>query len=119
MPVLPAGGCGVIVRTVPVLPPSPDMLRAMERLEAQLRRAADDLALAIAAERLPVPGPAAVVAQEAPDRYRNAFRGRERCGRLMSLVGAPCARLEGHRDGCRSREAMESDRLRRVGERRA
>jgi hypothetical protein len=98
----------VIVRTRPGLPPSPDMLRAMERLESQLRRAADDLALAIAAERAMAPEP-----WTPPDRYTSGYRGLERCGRLMEVLRQPCARLEGHGGQCRSRAAMESDRARR------
>ena len=104
----------MIVRTAPALPASPDMLRAMERLESQLRRAADDLALAIAAERMPAPpAPDPAAPREPPDRYAAPFRGKARCGRLMGLVLEPCARLEGHRDCCRSRAAMEADRARR------
>ena len=97
-----AGGDQVIVRTAPVILPEPDAMRAMERLEAQLRRAADDLAASLATMREAATLP--LVEIPGPDRPR--------CNRWMPIAKEPCRRQPGHRDSCRSRAAMESDTYR-------
>jgi hypothetical protein len=96
----------VILRTAPAVPPDPDLLRAMERLESQLRRAADDLARALGAARLAsLPPP-----PEPPSDAEDVYRGRRRCRRWMPAARTRCDRLEGHRGPCRTREAMDNAR---------
>jgi hypothetical protein len=95
----------MIVRTAPVVLPQPDAMRAMERLESQLRRAADDLAAELAAMRAAVEAP--LVAIPDPDT-------RPVCGKWMRNLQTFCARSPGHTPTCRSREAMDSAKERRV-----
>jgi hypothetical protein len=93
----------MIVRTAPVVLPQPDAMRAMERLESQLRRAADDLAAALAAMR------AATEAQlvTMPDPSRPT------CGRWMRNARDYCGRAPGHKQGCRTRATMDAETARR------
>jgi hypothetical protein len=83
----------------------------MERLEAQLRRAADDLAETLAAARQSTDDPTPLRVVEPPDAM---FRGRRRCGLWMPQAREACARLEGHSNCCRTHEAMETERLMRA-----
>ena len=99
-----------MVRTAPVTAVAPDALRAMERLESQLRRAADDLAETLAAVREVATMPLPLPPEPLPDGSR--------CGRWMPRVGAPCARFAGHGDHHRTRRLMDVDAARR-SERRA
>jgi hypothetical protein len=93
----------VIVRTAPIVLPQPDAMRAMERLESQLRRAADDLAAELAAMR------AATEAQlvTMPDPSRPT------CGRWMPNARDYCGRGPGHKQGCRTRATMDAETERR------
>jgi hypothetical protein len=93
----------MIVRTAPVVLPQPDAMRAMERLESQLRRAADDLAAALAAMR------AATEAQlvTMPDPSRPT------CGRWMRNARDYCGRAPGHKQRCRTRATMDAETARR------
>jgi hypothetical protein len=93
----------VIVRTAPIVLPQPDAMRAMERLESQLRRAADDLAAELAAMR------AATEAQlvTMPDPSRPT------CGRWMRNVRDYCGRAPGHTPGCRTRATLDAETARR------
>jgi hypothetical protein len=36
-----------------------------------------------------------------------------RCGRILGIIGEPCARAAGHQDSCRSRALMDADNERR------
>lgn len=89
----------VIVRTTPRLPVSPDVLRVLERLESQLRRAADDLAEAIADME-----PATAYEPPAPMLDRMSAR----CLQIMRS-GQLCGRFSGHRNDHRSIAALDSD----------
>lgn len=93
----------MIVRTAPVVLPAPDAMRAMERLESQLRRAADDLAETLSEMREATA--ATLVVMPDPEGYRS------RCGKWMPNSRAWCGRLADHRRECRSVAAMESERL--------
>ena len=90
----------MIVRTTPVILPEPDAMRAMERLEAQLRRAADDLAASLASMR----EAATLPLIELPEA-----ESRPRCNRWMPVVKEACPRFAGHGGSCRSRYALQSD----------
>ena len=86
----------MMTRTRPAALPSgaaPDVVRALERLECQMRRAADDLAATLEAIR------AAGLLAAVPGR----------CGRVMRSPGDRCARFTGHNGGCRSRAALDAD----------
>ena len=101
----------MIVRTAPSILPEPDAMRAMERLEAQLRRAADDLAATLDAMRVAAEAP--LVDMVVPERP-----GRPRCKRWMTTSLEPCGRTVGHGGGCRSLSVvMDEARRRRVGRR--
>jgi hypothetical protein len=99
----------MIIRTVPNLPPAPDVVRAMERLEAQLRRAADDLAATLAALEAPVP------VEEVPCQ---PVRLVPVCGKWMRYAKDTCARRPGHANHCRSRLVMDADAAARYSGRR-
>jgi hypothetical protein len=94
----------MIVRTAPVVLPQPDAMRAMERLESQLRRAADDLAAELAAMRAATE--AQLVTIPNPD-------SRPTCGRWMRNVRDYCGRAPGHKQGCRTRATMDAETARR------
>lgn len=104
----------MMVRSAPTILPAPDAMRAMERLEAQLRRAADDLAETLSAmrrEHLSL-----VESEVAAELERLAPVDGSRCTRWMRRVGQPCGRFAGHAGSCRSRDAMDRDRDRqRIG----
>jgi hypothetical protein len=36
-----------------------------------------------------------------------------RCGKMLAIIGEPCARKEGHRNDCRSRLAMDANAVAR------
>lgn len=95
----------MIVRTAPALPSSPDSIRAMERLEAQLRRAADDLAEALGAIR-DAEINAAIEAVPPWDERQ--------CGVWMPLSRERCGRRKEHRGGHRSRSVMDDEAVRRA-----
>ena len=59
-------------------------------------------------EARPTNGLSALVT-EGPKR---ADRG-PRCGKLLAIIGEPCARKEGHRNDCRSRLAMDANAVAR------
>lgn len=111
----PDGGAAVIVRTAPTTIPGPDAMRAMERLEAQLRRAADDLAESLVAMREGQRLQAEAEVQQALAAIAGPVEGgRPRCARWMPRVGQPCGRFAGHRDSCRSRALMDEEAARRA-----
>ena len=95
----------MIVRTTPSIPVEPDAIRAMERLEVQLRRAADDLGRTLADLRR-VRVATAITEPVAPGR----------CGLWMPVAKERCHRRAAHRNSCRTRGAMEAEALmRRAG----
>jgi hypothetical protein len=98
----------MIVRSAPVVLAEADAMRAMERLESQLRRAADDLAEALAAMR-----EAATLPLIDVPLADEAWHGKPRCNKWMRNAGQFCGRFADHVDTCRSRSAMESDADRR------
>lgn len=102
----------MIVRTAPIVLPAPDALRAMERLESQLRRAADDLAAELEVMRSAVVAPLI----EVPDP-NDEWRGRPRCGQWMRHRKAYCGRFAGHRDSHRSRDTMAAEAARKASSR--
>lgn len=106
----------MIVRTAPVILPAPDAMRAMERLEAQLRRAADDLAETLSAMRRE--HEALAEAEVAAEMARLAPPDGTLCGHWMPRMGEPCARFAGHSDHHRSRQGMDRDRDRQRAGRR-
>jgi hypothetical protein len=100
-----------MIRTAPALPAQPDAIRAMTRLEAQLRRASDDLAESLAELRK---------MEHEPERFRGVARPpKPLCKRYMPHSQAQCARYEGHRDSCRTRKAMDADKRKSLARRTA
>lgn len=102
----------MIVRTSPITLPAPDAIRAMERLESQLRRAADDLAASLVDMRAAVEAPLVRLEHLGPD-----LDGR--CGKWMKRAAAPCGRNAGHDNPCRSRFAMDNEARAKSGWRKA
>lgn len=98
----------MIVRTAPIILPEPDAMRAMERLEAQLRRAADDLAETLAQMRAAAEAPMVEMAEPMPD---------DKCNRWMRVALQFCGRRIGHGGSCRSYREMRERSARRSPER--
>ena len=98
----------MMVRTTPVVLPAPDAMRAMERLEAQLRRAADDLAETLAEMR---------AALEVPLVELPGDDESPRCNHWMPKAKAPCHRFKGHADNHRSKAVMDAEADRKRGHR--
>ena len=115
----------MIVRTAPVLlpvasvdvvrvPVNMDVVRVLERLESQLRRAADDLATSLPDLRMAADAEleSARRLMEAGMRERleqEVLQAAGRCGKSMK-EGRRCHRKMGHDWEHRSREAMDNKR---------
>lgn len=103
----------MIVRTAPILLPDADAMRAMVRLESQLRRAADDLAETLDAMRAAMEAPLIKL----PMSERMGTRAR--CGEWMPRPRQSCGRTPGHGGGHRSLSVVIDEAVRRRAERAA
>ena len=99
----------MIVRTTPTVLPGPDAMRALERLESQLRRAADDLAVTLVEMRREYD--AVLAADVAAAQEKRQSDGS--CGKWMPVAGEACGRRAGHNGVCRSRTTMDAEARRK------